>query len=37
MEATKTINMPYAFSKSLYSPPASQSLFECAPLRLIPI
>jgi branched-chain amino acid transport system substrate-binding protein len=26
MEANKTINMPYAFSKSLYSPPASQSI-----------
>lgn len=26
MEANKTINMPYAFSKSLYTPPASQSI-----------
>lgn len=26
MEANKTINFPYAFSKSLYSPPASQSI-----------
>lgn len=26
MEANKTINMPYAFSKSLYAPPASQSI-----------
>jgi branched-chain amino acid transport system substrate-binding protein len=26
MEANKTINMPYAFSKSLYSAPASQSI-----------
>jgi branched-chain amino acid transport system substrate-binding protein len=26
MEANNTINMPYAFSKSLYTPPASQSI-----------
>jgi branched-chain amino acid transport system substrate-binding protein len=26
MEANKTINIPYAFSKSLYKPPASQSI-----------
>jgi branched-chain amino acid transport system substrate-binding protein len=26
MEANKAINMPYAFSKSLYTPPASQSI-----------
>lgn len=26
MEANKAINMPYAFSKSLYRPPASQSI-----------